>query len=121
MLFKPQPRELHWKAAGVYLTLIPLSQDVDQKFIEETTTQLLDEKGRLTGYKRDTAKYAQLVGRECIKGWRGPKDNNKKPVECTPEAIDAFMLIEPAQDFVIEKVKGLELYLAEELDEAKNA
>ncbi len=119
-----------WKEAGIELDLVPLPRDVDQALIEATTERVLDDNGRLVDIKRDVRTYAQKVGRHCIKGWRGlpDKEGERGPgvidpdgnaVECTPEAVEQFMLIEPAEEFVFRKVKSLDIHLAAEVSAAK--
>ena len=115
---KKSPTSVIWAAAGITLELLPLTEDVDAELVAETTVYSTEE-GQ-PRVKRDTAAYAQGIGRHCIKGWTGVVDEKGKPVLCIPAAIDEFMLIEPAQDFVISKVKGLELHLAEQVGEGKN-
>lgn len=120
MLGVPQQQK-HWPEAGITLNLIPLPSDVDQQFVRETLTEVRDDKGNLIDIKRDIPGYAQRVGRYCIKGWAGVVNAEREPLPCTPEAIDQFMLIEPAQNYVFAQVKGLSLYVVHEVDAAKNA
>lgn len=122
MLMVGAPKQrVHWDQAGIWLDLVPLTEDRDQAFIRDTLIEVRDDKGALTNVKRDTVRYAQLVGRHCIKDWGGVLNADKQPLECTPEAIDQFMLIDPAQTFVFSRVKGLALHLADEVTAAKNA
>ncbi|MBI3771469.1 MAG: hypothetical protein HY272_02000 [Gammaproteobacteria bacterium] len=120
MLGAPK-QEVKWPEAGITLELIPLPEDVDQKLVRETVIEVRDDKGKLTDVKRDVTRYAQLVGKHCIKGWSGVVNAEREPAACTPDAIDQFMLIDVAQTFVFGKVKGLALHLANEVDDAKNA
>jgi len=108
-----------WPQAGIELDLISLPEDKDQEFIAETTTEVRDEEGKLINIKRDIAKYGQLVGNYCIKGWRGVVDRKKKPLRCTEKNINEFMLIGVAQDFVFGKIKGLSLIVIKESQAAK--
>ena len=114
-------RECEWKAAGITLGISPLPENVDQRFIQETTKQFTDAAGRVIRAERDTATYAQKVGNHCIKSWTGVVNNQGDPVTLTPEAVDQFMLIEPAQQFVFARVKSLKMYLYEETQAAGNA
>lgn len=109
-----------WDEAGVELDLVPLTADKDQEFVEQTITEVRDGDGKLVTIRRDHARYAQLVGRHCIQGWRGVVDEAGNAVECTPESIDRFMLIDQAQAFVFSRVKGLAIHLAEEVEAGKN-
>ena len=122
----PPVQAIEWTAAKIVLDLIPLPENVDRQFIKETLKEIRDEKGKVIDVERDINRYAQLVGRYCIKGWRGLDkegpgvvDANKQPIECISDAIDEFMLIGPAQNFVFEKVKGLALHVIEEKEKAK--
>ena len=113
-------QEVKWQAADITLQLIPLASDVDQRFVEQTTHEVRDEEGKLVALKRDPAAYAKLVGRHCIKGWTGKVvDPEGHPVEFSAEAIDEFMMIEPAQEFVFSRVKSLAMHLHEERAAAK--
>lgn len=115
-------RELvRWDAAGITLTLAPLTEDVHAQLIAETVKPVRDEAGKLTDLKRDPVAYDQGVGLACIKGWTGVVDGEGATLECTPEAIKDFMLIRPARDFVMDRVQGLALWLADEKDAAGNA
>ena len=111
-------QRVHWQEAGIWLDLVPLPDDVDQRLAQETMTEHRDDEGRLVRIERDATRYAQLVGRHCIKAWGGVVDANGNEVPCSPEAIDEFMRIAPAQDFVFQRIKGLALYRAQELDKA---
>lgn len=122
----PPIQTIQWTAAKIALDLIPLPEDVDRQYIKDTIKEIRDENGKVIDVERDVNRYAQLVGRHCIKGWSGlgeddpgVVDANKKPIACTPDAIDQFMLIGPAQNFVFEQVKSLALYLIEEKENAK--
>ncbi len=114
-------QRVEWSDAGVWLDLVPLPEDADQRYIEQTMTEVRDDDGKLTNIHRDTARYAQLVGRHCIKDWGGVVDADGQPVACTPEAIDDLMRISQAQEFVFSRVKGLALYRRQEIDDAGNA
>ncbi len=120
MLILGAPKqEVKWVEAGVTLELIPMTEDIDQRFIRETLSEVRDDNGKLVDIKRDVVKYAQLVGRHCIKGWSGVVNAEGGPIPCRPEAIDQFMVIDPAQAFVFSKVNGLALHIAKEVDEGK--
>lgn len=111
-----------WHEAGMTLDLVPLPEDVDTKFIEETTTRILDDNGRLKDLKRDLDKYAEKVGLYCIKGWSGAVDGegeNAGEVPCNEENIKRFMKIGPAREYIFSKVKSLKIYLVSEAEEAK--
>lgn len=112
-------QKVKWPEANIVLDLLPLTEDVDQGFVEQTISEVRDDDGKLISVKRDSAEYARLVGRHCIKGWSGVVDAEKKPLKCTPEAIGEFMMIEPAQVFVFGKVKSLSMHLHEEKNAAK--
>jgi hypothetical protein len=114
------PQEAKWPEAGIALDLIPLPEDKDQEFVAATITEVRDDNDKLINIKRDTPRYAQLVGNYCIKGWRGVVDAKKKPLKCTEKNINDFMLIDVAQAFVFSKVKGLALRVIKETEEAKN-
>ena len=94
-------------------------EERDQALVDETTERVIDDNGRVTDVKRDVPRYVQLVGRECIRGWEGVTDEAGNVVDCTPEAIDEFMQIQPAREFVLGKVRGLDLWLRGETDAAK--
>lgn len=120
MLGAPK-QQIAWNAAGITLELVPLTEDKDQEFIRATLTEIRDKDGKLINVQRDVPRYAQLVGCYCIKGWSGVVNAAREPVPCMPEAIDQFMLIDVAQEFVFSRVKGLALHLAQEVADAKNA
>lgn len=109
-----------WPEAGVELQLVPLLEDVDQQLAEATTERRF-EGGRLVDVRRDVSRYAQGVGRHCVKGWSGVLDEAGEEVPCTPENVARAMLIRAFQDFVMLQVKSLSLHLAEEKAAAKNA
>ncbi|MDH4274620.1 MAG: hypothetical protein OEW08_06250 [Gammaproteobacteria bacterium] len=112
-------RTVKWLQAGMELDLSPLPEDVNERLLRETTFHEIDTDGK-PKVRRDVARYAQLVGRACIKGWQGAVDPQGALVACTPEAIDQFMLIGPAQDFVFSQVRSLALYVDAEIADAKN-
>ena len=113
-------RDVYWADAGIWLTLIPLPDDVKQRFIQETLVEVRNEKDQLIDMRRDTAEYAKKVGNYCIKAWRGDIVNEQGNVcPCRPDAIDQFMMNGPAQRFVFGQVEGLDLYLKKELNEGK--
>lgn len=109
-----------WPQAGITLQLAPLYRGDKQRFDAMTSTIDKDEQGRALRVVHDTLRYGQLVGRQCIKGWSGVVDPAGVPVPCTPEAIDHFMSIDPAADFVILQVESLAIHLAEERAAAGN-
>lgn len=112
-------RTVAWKEAGITLDLVPLDEDVNNRLFEQTTQRVTNDAGQVVDVKRDTERYAQRVGQHCIQGWTGVGARDGSPVECTPEHIAQFMLIEPAQAFVFARVRGLELHLHQEVDAAK--
>ncbi|MDT8382995.1 MAG: hypothetical protein RRB22_01115 [Gammaproteobacteria bacterium] len=113
------PQKKDWPEAGISLDLLPLPEDKDQEFIAATMKEVRDDDGKLVNILRDTARYAQLVGNHCIKGWSGVVDAKKKPLKCTEKNIDSFMLIDKASDFVFASVKGLSLHIVNEAEDAK--
>ncbi len=114
-------QRVKWPAAGIWLDLVPLPEDKDQAFVQETMTEVRDDDGKLINIQRDATKYAQLVGRYCIKDWGNVVGDGGVEAHCTPENIDDFMLIGEAQEFVFGKVKGLALYRQQEIEDAGNA
>lgn len=124
-------RWVPWAAGGMELLLSPLDAADDQAILSEcriTEREQLptDAPGVPTGKvlrtEIDYARRQQLIGRKCIHGWKGktpPRNfSTKEPLICTPEAIDAFMLAQPAAEFVILQVQGLSLYVEQEIAEA---
>lgn len=119
LMLGARKRRVEWKEAGVTLTLLPLGETRDQELAEATTERVMDDNGQLKDLKRDVPEYVRLIGRECIADWDGVCGDDGEPVACTPERIDEFMQIQPARDFVLRKVRGLDLYLGREVEAAK--
>lgn len=121
MLYLNRPAQrVEWPAAGISLDLVPLRTGDRQRFDAETTTWQHDEAGKPVRVVHDQLGYAQRVGRACIKGWSGVVGTDGQPAACTPEAIDELMAIGPAADFVLLKVEGLGIHLAEQRAAAGN-
>lgn len=114
-------RRVHWQAANITLQLRPLPESENSAFVKATTQIQLGDDGTPEDIQRDTLAYAQMVGRYCIQGWEGVGNTEGEAIKCTPEAIDEFMQIGPAQTFLFNQVKGLSLWLQEEEQAAGNA
>lgn len=112
-------REVEWPEAGVKVVLSPLTEDVDQRLISETTREVRDNAGDLLRINRDVTSYARRVGLHCIKEWSGITNEAGDPTTCTPEAIEQAMLIEPFQEFIFKHVKGIAIYTVKEIEKAK--
>lgn len=107
-------QRVEWAAAGITLDLLPLRTGDRQRFDAETTSWERDAAGKPLHAVHDQLGYAQRVGRACIKGWSGVLAADGTPATCTPEAIDDFMAIGPAADFVLLRVESLGIHLAEQ-------
>lgn len=114
-----------WKEAGVSLLMSPLTPEKDREFVDATTTYVRDDDGRVTDVKRDVREYNRLVGRECVHDWKGVvhevAENTCEPLDFSPEALDAFMTLEPASNYVFNEAKGLGMHLVREIKAAGNA
>lgn len=108
-----------WKDAGCKLLLSPLPDDVDQRLAEETTEYVFDDNGQIKDVKRDREAYVQGIARECLHGWEDVAYEHGEPVSFSDAAREEFMRIQPAREFVLGKVRGLELYKQRETDAAK--
>lgn len=117
-----------WPEAGVELLLAPLSPAKKQELEAKTREMERDAQGAPVGVRRDVARYQQLVGRECVRGWKplvvegkppgkGVIDAGGNPLPYSPEAADLLMTISAAANFVIMEVEGLALHL--EADQAE--
>lgn len=121
LLLGPCVQSVVWKEANVTLDMVPLAEDVNERFVKETTKARRDEQDKIVGLDRDSARYAELVGQHCIKGWHGVVDEKGKPVPFSEEAVARAMRIGPFQAFVFARVRGLELWLNKETEAAGNA
>lgn len=120
-------RWVPWPEGRMELLLSPLDAVDDQAIlgacrIVDREPLPTDAPGTATGpvirERTDYPRRQQLIGEKCLHGWRGPgvpKDYaTKAPIEFSPAAVAAFMLVPPAADFVILQVQGLTLYAEEE-------
>ena len=120
-----QSKWIPWPEVGAEILIAPLSPAKKYQFESECRVLERDAQGNVVSARRDVPKYQQLVGRECVKGWRGMErpDGARGPglvtaggaaLPYSPEACDAVMTIEPAADFVILHAQGLAIHLQEE-------
>lgn len=107
-------------APGTAFKLSPLTADAEARITAATTTRKLDENGKLVDLQRDYTAYAQQIGRECIKDWRGVADAHGQPVACTPERIDELLRIDPVQGFLVRTVRTLAIARAQQIVDAGN-
>lgn len=108
-------------APGTAFKLAPLTSDVEHRIVTASTQRKLDAQGKLLDVERDYTAYAQGIGRECIKDWRGVADASGQPVSCTHERIDELLRIDPVQAFVLRAVRQLAVSHADEIAQAGNA
>ncbi len=117
-------RDVPWEEAGIILTMVPVYSDQDQQFAQQSTAwEDYDEKGKPLDAPRrkfDSTLYAQLLGKAAIKDWTDVVDDKGEPVPCTEKNIEQFMRIEPAQNFVIQQIKSVNLHIANGMKIAKN-
>ena len=119
MLTLGSPRRwVTWDAGGIDLLLSPLTEDRNADFVRECVL-LIDGPDGEPRLERDSARYARMVGAECIHDWRRVLGTDGNPVPHSAERAGELMLIRPAQAFIIEQVRGLSLWLAQEAGAAK--
>lgn len=124
-------RWVDWPEGNMQLLLAPLDAVDDQAILKscritERESLPSDPPGRPTGAvistHTDYARRQQLIGQKCLRDWRGagaPRDfATKQPLPCNDRNRDAFMLVQPAADFVILKVQSLSLHLEDEIEAA---
>ena len=107
-------------APGTAFLLAPLTSDVEATITAATTSRKLDEAGKVVDIERNYTAYAQAVGRETIKDWRGVIDSTGQPVPCSPARIDELLRIDPVQAFVLRNVRTLAITHAAEITTAGN-
>lgn len=124
-----QSKWVPWPEAKMEMLIAPLSPAKKQQLEADCRVIERDADGRPISSRRDVAKYQMLLGRECVRGWRGaelkggvrakgPVDAQGAPLPYSPDAADALMMIAPAADFVVLHAEGLALHLQEETAEA---
>lgn len=124
-------RWVEWREGKMELLLAPLDAVDDQAILKscrvvEREALPNDPPGRPTGpvinTYTDYPRRQQLIGQKCLRDWRGegaPKDfATKSPLTCNERNRAAFMLVQPAADFVILQVQSLSLHLEEETEAA---
>ena len=111
------PTVFEWKAAGIAITLVPLSTSKKEEFVKQTISQK-EEDGKIIS-ERNNREFARLVGQHCIKDWSGMCDDKGNEVACNPESIEIAMQIEPFEEFVFQKIHSLEMFVKKEVAEAK--
>ncbi len=107
-----------WEEADIVFTLKPLLEDMDSLFREQSTEREV-KNDRIVDIKVDQDKYAELVGLHCIKQWTGVVDEREQPAECNDVNIARLMKVGKARDFIMGKVKALQMHVVKEEAQAK--
>lgn len=113
-----RPRTVIWEQADVTMDIIPLTTDVDMRFVRDSTKEVFDGE-QFKKLDRDVVAYNRMIGQHCIKAWSGVYLDNDTQAECTAENIAKVMRIQSVENFVLGKVFGLEVVLRKEVDKAK--